>query len=127
MMNPMKLWTRRQADTDAHLADREHFTGEVTQLAVNDSTEPHPVRVYLVGFKAGARTHWHRHAGGQTLHVIDGSGRTQVRGQPEQQLQPGDTVTVEPGVEHWHGAAADRDMTHVAVSLGGTEWGDPPA
>ena len=30
-----------------------------------------------------------------------------------------------PGREwHWHGAAPDRLMTHLAVSEGGAEWGE---
>jgi len=28
---------------------------------------------------------------------------------------PGDRVFVEPGEEHWHGAAPNRFMTHIAM------------
>jgi len=125
-MDCMKRWSRQEAAGQGREADRAHFTGAVTQLVVNETDEAHPVRVYLVGFKDGARTHWHAHAGGQILHVVEGAGRTQVRGQPETALRAGDLVTVPGGVEHWHGAAAGESMTHLAVSLGSTEWGEPP-
>jgi quercetin dioxygenase-like cupin family protein len=42
------------------------------------------------------------------------------------ELAPGDLVSVPPGEEHWHGAAEGGSMTHLAVSLGTTDWGDPP-
>jgi quercetin dioxygenase-like cupin family protein len=32
-------------------------------------------------------------------------------------IRPGDRVFVEPGENHWHGAASNRFMTHVAVQL----------
>ncbi|HEX6348510.1 MAG TPA: cupin domain-containing protein [Candidatus Dormibacteraeota bacterium] len=122
----MQRWTRDDATRQARQADPAHFTGAVTQLPVEETGQAHPVRVYVVGFQDGARTHWHSHAGGQILHVVEGAGRTQVRGEAETELHPGDVVRVAPGVEHWHGAAAGASMTHVAVSLGSTEWGGPP-
>jgi quercetin dioxygenase-like cupin family protein len=30
-------------------------------------------------------------------------------------IRPGDRVFFEPGESHWHGAAPDRFMTHVAM------------
>jgi len=92
---------------------------------VHTSTEAQPVRALLVAFEDGARTHWHSHGGGQVLHVLDGRGRTQVRGQPMVELEPGDIVTVPAGEEHWHGAAEGAAMTHLAISMGTTEWGGP--
>jgi quercetin dioxygenase-like cupin family protein len=43
--------------------------------------------------------------------------------------KPNDTIVVEPGEEHWHGATATRFMTHLAmlqVDAEGTSatWGD---
>ena len=35
--------------------------------------------VSLVRFTAGARTNWHSHAIGQTLHVTDGTGLVVTR------------------------------------------------
>ena len=34
---------------------------------------------------------------------------------PIEIIRPGDRVFFEPGEEHWHGAAATRFMTHIAM------------
>ena len=115
-----------EATRKAQPADPAHFSGRVRQLPVFTSTEAQPVRTLLVAFEAGARTHWHRHTGGQVLHVLEGRGRTQVRGQAAVELGPGDIVSVPADEEHWHGAAEGATMTHLAISLGTTEWGGPP-
>lgn len=41
-------------------------------------------------------------------------------------MRPGDTVWTPPGVWHWHGAAPDSFMAHLALSLAGgqVEWGE---
>ena len=63
----------------------------------------------------GARTAWHTHPNGQTIWVIEGIGRCQRRGGPIEEIRPGDRVFFEPGEDHWHGAAANRFMTHIAI------------
>ena len=37
------------------------------------------------------------------------------RGGPVEVIRPGDRVFFEPGEEHWHGAAPNRFMTHLAM------------
>lgn len=44
-------------------------------------------------------------------------------------IRPGDRVFFEPGDEHWHGAAATRFMTHIAMLEVGDDgtsasWGE---
>ena len=68
-----------------------------------------------VRFTPGARTAWHTHPNGQTIFVVEGVGRAQRRGGPVEEIRPGDRVFFEPGEEHWHGAAPDRFMTHIAM------------
>ena len=36
-------------------------------------------------------------------------------GGPVEVIKPGDRVYFEPGENHWHGAAPDRFMTHLAI------------
>ena len=69
-----------------------------------------------VTFAPGARSAWHVHPSGQRLVVTAGSGLTQEWGKPVQQLRVGDVVWCPPGVKHWHGAAPDAQMTHLAVT-----------
>jgi quercetin dioxygenase-like cupin family protein len=39
-------------------------------------------------------------------------------------IRAGDIVHTPGGEWHWHGAAPDRFMTHLAVSEGDAEWGE---
>lgn len=66
-------------------------------------------------FHPGARTAWHTHPNGQTLYVLEGVGLCQRRGGAVEVIRAGDRVFFEPGEEHWHGAAANRFMTHLAL------------
>lgn len=68
-----------------------------------------------VTFEPGARTAWHTHPLGQTLIVIAGCGRVQREGGPIEKIRPGDVVWFPPGEKHWHGAAPNTAMTHIAV------------
>ncbi|MGG6892924.1 MULTISPECIES: (R)-mandelonitrile lyase [Rhizobium] len=69
-----------------------------------------------VTFEPGARTAWHTHPFGQTLLVVSGLGRVQREGGPIEEIRPGDIVWFEPGEKHWHGAAPDCAMSHIAIA-----------
>lgn len=96
-----------------------NFTGKVRVERLFGAVEPSRVTGALVTFEAGARTHWHTHPLGQTLIVTAGVGRVQQWGGPIQELKPGDTVRIPPNVKHWHGAAPQTSMSHVAI---GEQW-----
>ncbi len=68
-----------------------------------------------VRFAPGARTVWHRHPLGQTLVVTAGAGRVQRRGGPVEDIRVGESVHIEPGEWHWHGASPTSAMTHLAI------------
>lgn len=93
----------------------ERFTGDVWIDVVVSGAEPSRIRVSTVRFSPGARTAWHSHAVGQTFHVVDGWGLAQARGGQILEIRPGDTVHTPPGEWHWHGAAPDHFMTHLAM------------
>jgi quercetin dioxygenase-like cupin family protein len=100
------------------------FTGDVYIDTVAQGHGETPTTVGLVHFTPGARTAWHSHSVGQTLHVTEGEGRVQSRGEPIVTIRAGDTVFA-PGDEwHWHGAAPDHFMVHLAISEGGANWGE---
>ena len=107
----------------------EWFTGAVYLDAVATPTAASRVNASSVHFTPGARTAWHTHPNGQTIYVLEGVGRAQRRGGPVEVIRPGDRVFFEPGEQHWHGAAPDRFMTHIAmvqVDDAGTaaDWGE---
>lgn len=111
-------------------AGADRFIGDVWIDAIAQGQEPSRVRVSVVRFAPGARNEWHAHAVGQTIHVTDGVGRIAVRGGELLEIRAGDTVFTPPGEWHWHGAAPDHFMTHLAIweapSGGGaeSEWGE---
>ncbi|HZU39897.1 MAG TPA: cupin domain-containing protein, partial [Solirubrobacteraceae bacterium] len=105
--------TRNSLDTSAGPA--EWFTGTVHIDTVAVPSAPSRAAAALVRFAPGARTAWHTHPLGQTIYVTEGIGRCQRRGGPVEAIEPGDRVYFAPGEEHWHGAAPNRFMTHLAI------------
>lgn len=93
----------------------EWFTGAVWMDPIVTAPAPARVAAACVSFEPGARTAWHTHPLGQTLYVIHGVGRVQKQGEPVREIRAGDTVWIPPGEKHWHGAAPDHAMTHVAI------------
>ena len=110
---------------DIHRAGRptrpvppEWFTGTVWQDPIVEAPAPARLRALRVTFAPGARTAWHTHPLGQTLHVVAGVGLIALRGAAPRLIRPGDTVWISPGEEHWHGATPDTMMTHIAMQEG---------
>jgi quercetin dioxygenase-like cupin family protein len=101
--------------TETMAGPSEWFTGTVYLDAVAIPAEPSRLAASSVHFTPGARTAWHTHPNGQTLYVTEGVGRCQRRGGPVETIRAGDRVFFEPAEEHWHGAAPDRFMTHLAM------------
>ena len=102
------------------------FTGSVRVDPLFNSHAPERAQGASVTFEPGARTAWHTHPLGQTLVVTFGVGRVQRWGGPVEEIRPGDVVWFPPGEKHWHGAAPDKPMTHIAIHevLGGkaVDW-----
>lgn len=92
-----------------------NFTGYVRVDPVFQAQAPARAYGSYVTFEPGARTNWHTHPLGQTLIVTFGTGLTQEWGGPVQVIRQGDVVICPPGVKHWHGAAPDAAMTHLAI------------
>ena len=102
----------------------EWFTGDVSIRTVASAHDESPLNVAAVTFAPGARTAWHSHSAGQTLHVTEGRGLVQSRGEDVVEISAGDTVWASDGEEHWHGAAHDHAMTHLSMTTGSPTWGD---
>ena len=119
--------TRDASETGTGPSD--WFTGTVYIDAVAAPAEGSRVQAASVHFTPGARTAWHTHPHGQTIFVIEGVGRCQREGGPVEEIRPGDRVFFEPGENHWHGAAPNRFMVHIAMqqndeSGNAITWGD---
>ena len=119
--------TRNTLDTSP--GPEDWFTGTVYIDTVATPSSPSRVGAALVHFTPGARTAWHTHPFGQTIHVTEGLGFCQRRDEPIEVIRPGDSVFFEPGEDHWHGAAPNRFMTHLAMQEANDQgspvtWGD---
>jgi quercetin dioxygenase-like cupin family protein len=93
----------------------ELFTGAVYIDPVATPSGPSRLQASSVHFTPSARTAWHTHPNGQTIYVTEGLGLCQRRGGPIEVIRPGDRVFFESGEDHWHGAAPNRFMTHLAM------------
>jgi len=122
----MKLIHPRPASIAGH---PERFTGGVWLDEIVAGEELVQLRSYNVHFAPGGRTAWHRHPHGQVIYVTEGSGRAQEQGGPVVELRAGDTVVFAAGAWHWHGAAPERFMSHLAIQQigeggGDADWGE---
>lgn len=113
----------RAADGTFERGDEGRFTGEVwLRSTLTDETG---TNVGVVHFSPAARTHWHRHPGGQFLYGVSGRGRVRTRGEAGHELAPGDVIHVRPDAWHFHGGTRESPLVHVAVNGGGApEWGE---
>lgn len=109
-------------------ANPDYFTGVVWQDPIIEAPAPARVGAVCVSFEPSARTNWHTHPLGQTLNVLSGVGYVQIWGETANIIRPGDTIWIPPGAKHWHGAAPNVGMVHLAIheALDGSaaEWLD---
>jgi quercetin dioxygenase-like cupin family protein len=114
----------RQAPRPTVKGPADWFTGDVFIDLVASGHGSESMSVGKVRFTPGSRTAWHAHATGQTLHVMEGEGRVQARGEAVVRLRSGDVIFAPGGEWHWHGAAPNSYMMHLAVSEGDASWGE---
>jgi len=106
---------KREASRSSSEGPAKWFTGKVRVEPLFQATAPSRAQGASVTFEPGARSAWHTHPLGQTLIVPTGRGFVQSWGGPVEEIHPGDVVTCPPEEKHWHGAAPDSAMTHIAI------------
>ncbi|MBZ2186436.1 MAG: cupin domain-containing protein [Bryobacter sp.] len=105
---------KRGTELKAARGNADYFTGEVW-IEPLVATGLVAIKGVRVSFPPGARTAWHTHPGGQILYVVSGRGWVQKEGEAAQLMSAGDTVIIGSGEKHWHGAASDSPMVHLAT------------
>jgi len=111
-----KITITRRASQSVSQGSPEYFTGSVHIDTLFKANNPARTSGGRVTFEPGARTAWHSHPLGQTLIVIAGIGRVQRWGDSIEEIQQGDVVWIPPGQKHWHGAAPNSTMAHIAIA-----------
>lgn len=112
---------------EPNTAYAQYFDG-LSYLAVLDGEHGGP---HNVTFSPGCRNHWHvHHKSVQVLVCVAGRGWYQEWGKAAVELRPGKVIAIPAGVKHWHGAACDSWMQHLAyttqVEQGArNEWLEP--
>ena len=105
----------RASSRKTNVQPATNFTGVVFSDEIVAGKAPSRMRASVVSFTPGGRTAWHSHPVGQTLYCLSGAGRIQFEGQQVQEIRAGDTVIIPPNTRHWHGAAPEHTMVHVAM------------
>ena len=89
-----------------------NFTGKVTRHPTTD------IRMLRYSFEAG-RAHQLAQPRGRAGHLHRAGAHVyQERGGAVREFGPRETLVVEPGVVHWHGALPGGPLTQVALSYG---------
>lgn len=106
----------RSGSQPATAGPAENFTGDVRVQPLFAAQDTAQYTGAYVTFQPAARSAWHTHPAGQRLVVTEGVGRIQQEDGPVEEIRAGDVVWCPPGVRHWHGAAPDSAMTHLALT-----------
>ena len=97
----------------------------------NSYLHPYDGGVANVTFEPGCRNNWHVHHGAvQVLICLSGKGWYQEWDKPAVALTPGTVIAIPEGVKHWHGAADDSPMQHLALHtemqpINSNQWLEP--
>ncbi|MDQ6709339.1 MAG: cupin domain-containing protein [Candidatus Dormibacteraeota bacterium] len=119
----MKITPAAELVLDLNPMDVAHFTGLTRSKSLLPAPPtPTSATAAVVRFEPGVRNHWHSHAAGQLILVVEGEGWVQAKGQEARRIRRGDVAATEPNEVHWHGAGRLGPMAHVVVNLGETTW-----
>ena len=104
----------------------KYFIGNSYLLNVGKGDIP----ISNVTFEPRCRNNWHiHHKTGQILICVGGRGWYQEWGKQPVELTPGKIIEIPAEVKHWHGAARDSWMQHLAFSVlvedASSEWLEP--
>jgi 4-carboxymuconolactone decarboxylase len=105
----------RSGSQSSRQGPAENFTGSVRVDPLFQANAPARTSGSLVTFEPGAGSAWHTHPLGQVLIVTAGTGRMRRWSDPVDEIRKGDVVWIPPGQKHWHGAAPNSSMSHIAI------------
>jgi quercetin dioxygenase-like cupin family protein len=90
-----------------------HAAGQAFSNRLDNSLAKE-LRLNIVRFEPGGKSHWHVHQFEQGLVITEGRGVVATEA-GEQIVQAGDVVVIEAEEKHWHGATEESGMVHVVI------------
>lgn len=109
--------------------EADNFAGKAYLERLVAKDDNYDLTIANVTFEPGCANSWHSHPGGQILLVTEGRGWYQEEGKDPVELLPGMVIKVPADVRHWHGAAKDSWLDHIAISpeihKGPANWQEP--
>jgi quercetin dioxygenase-like cupin family protein len=88
--------------------------GPVNRRPLIDVKETGGFGAALVTFSPGARLNFHTHDSEQILYITEGKGTIATKDK-KYTVTAGCIVFIPAGEVHWHGAADDSSLTHLAI------------
>jgi len=88
--------------------------GPINRKPLIDAKDTGGFGAHLVTFNAGAKLNFHTHDSEQILYITAGKGYLATK-EKKYPVTAGFIVFIPAGEVHWHGAAEDSPMTHLAI------------
>ena len=108
----MQIVRPSQVAKEQYLSDL--FThSDVTRQPVTPGSNDYNANI--IGFGKGVRNKLHTHTSEQILIVTDGKGIVTTETE-QREVTTGDVVLISAGEKHWHGATADSEFAHIAIT-----------
>lgn len=114
--NEKTVKQEKKIEEPINLGEENKFTGTVILQTLYKQSNK---KWYQVFFHPASRTNWHIHTGDQELFITSGNAMVVLKFQGDVQtmrLTQGEKITIPPGILHWHGAAANSFMIHIAYN-----------
>lgn len=108
--------------------EAERLTGPVFETQIHrkagfsEGFDDRELSVSEIFFAPGERTTMHEHTIRQILYVTGGEGIVATEDE-RNEVSVGDMISIPPGEEHWHGAAADTTFRHISIVVRDEEHG----
>lgn len=107
-------------DVEKIKRDASLFTGSVYAQTVIEHQDSDNFNFAIINFPIGVRTKFHTHTGDQILIITKGYGKV-CNEEEELDVTEGDMVLINAGENHWHGATDETTMSHITITVQGSE------
>ena len=100
---------------EGEISTTNSHTGTVWLHVLSEPDSVFNYSIAVATFAPGAKLDWHVYPVGQILLITEDIGYYQGKGKPRQTSRYGDIIKCLSGVEHWHGATPDSEVSHLAL------------